>query len=163
MKKSIPERSATTQIIVDYLGKITDPTALITWITLAGLVNCNPNYVHSYLSSARKILVKEYQKNFITIHGQGIRLAAPNDAVAVGKLSTTKIHREAKRGLQRMTCTVYEEMTNENKIAFNAQASALGVMHAITDNRSINKIAKVCEEKKDKLLLQDTLKAFGVN
>jgi hypothetical protein len=112
------------------------------------------------LASARRILRRDHRILFSTVPKVGLRRADSDLVLKEGRSSIEKIHRESRRGAEKLVCADFESMTNEQKVKHNASAAALGALHAITKGTSIKKLEGATESAKQQLPLAATLEAF---
>lgn len=158
-KCTIAERSITSSMLVDLLAKGNDSYSYTELSRHAGgdvRSECRGN-----LATAMRIVRKEYGICYQTIRRVGIKRMQPSDAAAVGMHSITKMHREAKRGMERMACADASALDNAQKIQFNAVASGLGAIGLMTQPKAIAKLEQAVTKTNDKLALCDTLAQFG--
>lgn len=80
--------------------------------------------------------------------------------VDAGGCSVTKIHREAKRGAERLACVEYESLTNDERIRHSATAAALGALFSMTKTSSLKKLETAAAKTQERLGVGDTLKIF---
>lgn len=160
-RRSIPERSMETSLLVDFLSAA---TCLVTDDQLSKACGADVRKeAHSNLQSARKIVLSEQGRWWKRIRGVGYEPSIPSDAPALGRYSIGRIHRESRRSLKRIGgCGDLSKLTNEERIRADAVASALSALGQFTQTATVKRLEAACQQKADKLLLGETLKQFGV-
>lgn len=111
------------------------------------------------LQTARRIVMREYQHVWDTVRGEGLKRLKGEAVISAGKHSLSKIHREAKRGAEKLGCVEYDKLEPESQVSHNATAAMLGALFSLSTNRSVAKLEAKAETAKQRLSLDETLKA----
>lgn len=160
LKRTIQERSIDTQLLVDHLLSIR-PEETADYATLSKIIGRDVTASGSPLHSARRIAEREGRIVFGTIRKVGLKRLADSEIVTVGRYSLGRIHREAKRGANRLSCADYSKLSREAQSEHNATAAGLGALFAITGTPAQKKLLHAAEAATDRLSLQKTLSVFA--
>jgi hypothetical protein len=154
-------RSFDVQQLVERLTKLTiGETA--TYAELAEIVGGeqDADVFRSQLQSARRIIQRENQIVTAVIRGEGITRLDNLGIVKTGASSIGKIRRESMRGIKRLACADYEQLTQAERAKHDAAASHLAVLGEFSRAKTVEKIEKAAEQKIGKLNVNETLDAF---
>jgi hypothetical protein len=160
-RKAIQELSADTSLLVERLRKVgVGETIAYDDLTKAvdrdvrGIANGN-------LRSAIHIVQRDYQIVFGTLRGVGLKRLDDVGTVALADNSIRKIHREAKRGRDKLLCVSdVAKLSNEERIKYNAGLAAFGALHEVTKTKSQERLEAAVKTVGDKLPVATTLQAF---
>jgi hypothetical protein len=111
------------------------------------------------LHSARRVVMREYQHVWDTVRGEGLKRLKGEAVVAAGKHSLQRIHREAKRGAEKIACVEYDKLPRDAQVSHNATAAMLGALFSLSGNRSVAKLEQKSADATQRLSLDETLKA----
>lgn len=114
------------------------------------------------IGSACRIVRREHGIDYCTVRGVGLRRADCEASIAVGRAAIASVHRASRRTLQRLGCAPIAEMTNGQKIAFNAVAAGIGAIGMITQSRTVKKLEAAQSVATERLSLENTLRVFGM-
>jgi len=158
-KWTIVERSIATAMLVDLIAK---GAAEYSYADLSRQAGGNVQAeCYGNLATAVRVVRKEHGLCYQTVRNVGIKLMESKDAATTGMASITKMHREARRGMERMGCADLSSLDNNQKIQFNAVASGLGAIGLMTQPKAIARLETAVAKHDGKLALADTLKEFG--
>lgn len=159
--KAIPELSVDTSLLVERLRKLA-VNEVISWDDLSAVVSRDVRReAHSNLSSARRIAQRDYEIITACVRGEGLKRLDDSGIVSTADHSMSKIHREAKRGISRLSCVSdFDKLDNTTKIKMNAARAGLGVMSEITKTKNVAKLENAVEKSNATLPIAETLKVF---
>lgn len=159
--KSIPEMSADTRAVVDYLRKETEP--VVPYAKLNELTGRSLNGKHRYiLISALKHLLANDGLVYGAVRGVGIKRLNDTEIVAAGSETLPRIRRAARRGIKRLTSVQdFNALKPDDQTKHNALVSVLGVMAHAAKPKSLEKIEERVQQAKASLPLKRTLEAFA--
>ena len=161
-KRSIPERSAQTILLMDALRKLANPGDFVPYASLSAVCGRNVQKEgRCYLASAVRALLHEEGLLYVTVYAQGIKRGGAGVALDCGRQSVAKIHREGRRGIKKMGSADLSKLDNEGRVAFNAVGAALGALSLVSQSRSVEKLRLACATEQRKLELKETLQQFG--
>ena len=154
------ERSADTLLLMSALEKL-DVGETMTYEDLTDVVKRSvQGSARHNLNSARKILERERRRVFGIIMGVGVKRLNDKEIAVSGVDTIKRVKRMASRGINRMTCVIYEHLDNDSKIRFNTDASILGALAHISKGTSIKKIENKAKEQQQRLAIGATLEMF---
>jgi hypothetical protein len=157
-------RSLITQELVRKLCEI--PTGeIITYNTLSGIAGENSQLkARGTIESARKILHRDYNIDFITLTNIGLKRAENSEIVTHSKKYISRSRNSIKKGCSIYQCLNYDGLNNEEKVHANTTSSMLGVLELITRPKIIKRIEQEVRKHNEPLqletTLQETLKLF---
>jgi len=111
-----------------------------------------------YVRTARKMAENESGKLFVTVIGEGVRLATVEDQAAEPDTQIRKVRRLSNRALFRLSHVTYEKLPDEAKARHNASASIFGAIKFFSRKNSIEKIE--AQTSQVKLDVDKTIAAF---
>lgn len=160
-KKAIQELSADTSLLVERLRKV-EVGETIDYQTLTNVIDRDVrDEASGNFRSALHIVQRDYQIVFGTIRGVGVKRLGDSEKVACADNSIRKIHREAKRGRDKLLCvTDTDKLSNADRIKFNTGIAAFGALHEVTKTKAIERLEAAVKKSADKLPLSSTLQAF---
>lgn len=161
-KKPIGVRSLQTQILLDCLRKAIEANAeIVTWDELTAALGENIHDHNSKLLTARKIVLREFERDFITIRNVGIKPATPEEALSHAQDERRGVSKKAKRAMEILYhgCK-YDELPKEKQASHNTEMSVLAMLSHAAQERTVKKIASKVESAGVKLSLEGTLEAL---
>ena len=158
---TIAERSHLSNLLIEELRKV-EPGGSIPYKQLSDVCGRNVQRDgYCYLATARRVLLREHETDFATVPKVGLKRVEPNEAAGIGAHSITKMHRESKRGLKRLSVTKVGELDRMEMTKFNAVASGLGALYLMTETRAVKRLESAVDKTQAQLGLKDTLAQFG--
>lgn len=159
-KKSIPELSVDTQLIIARLKKL-EKGDFIEYAELSKIVNGDiQRRNRCSLDRARHRLLKDERMVFEVVQGKGIKRINDVDSIGIGTNATRRVRRLSRKAAEKMMCTDYEKLSREDRVEFNTQISVLGALCVITQTNKIKSIQTAVEQSQEKLALNKTLELF---
>lgn len=156
--KSIAERSIRTTLLMDTLR----PAEFVSYADLTKACGADvQDEGRGSLQSAIRALRREERLLFVIVPREGVKRGGAVEAVACGMGSAKKIHREAKRGFDKLTTADPAKMGNEERIQYHTAASVLGTLTLMTAGKSIKQLEAPVKVKQERLSLPETFKVFG--
>ncbi|MBN6819536.1 hypothetical protein JRF84_08030 [Methylobacterium organophilum] len=134
---------------------------IVTYADLSAEVGKKVDGSFPALASARRILLREDQRVFDVITGQGLKRL--NDVEIVGTSSRTakRIRRMAGRGVRTLAAVQnFSSLPREEQMRHTAALSVFGVIAEMSGERAIQKVEKIAEGQSGTLPIAQTLDAF---
>lgn len=158
--KSIAELSIDTRVLVSVLNRVATG-ALLAYETLSKAISRDvQGDSRAVLSSARRIVQRDYGIVFACVSGVGLKRLSSADVVDQSSRHIEKSHRCAHRGIKELSSVDTSQLTNDQAVSFSARVSHLGVIANMTTDRAIKKIENVQQASQQLLSLAQTLDAF---
>jgi hypothetical protein len=159
-KRTIFEVGATTTLLVDKLQAV---EGYISYNELSDAAGANVQKKgRGSLTSARRIMQRDHGKLFLTVRGEGLRVANEYDAKAIATHSIRKTHSEMRRGMKRIQTLDIGKLDNEERKEVFAGQSLMGAVYLMSQRKSVTKLIDRCAEANKELAFSETLKEFGV-
>ena len=134
-----------TKQLVDYLKCIPVGTK-ITYNDISTIIGYDVQRAHRHvLTSARKILEREYSIVFGTIIKYGLKRLEDIEIVHTGNEGIRKIRKTSRRYARRVVCIDYDTLPQDSKREHNIVLSILGTMHHMTSTKQRKKIENIVE------------------
>ena len=155
------QRSYEVNQLVERLSKLAVGEQL-TYEDAAALVGQDRDgeRFRAMLTSARRIVQSDKLIVFGTVPTVGLERLDGVAIVKTGATSIAKIRRESQRGLRRLACVKYEELSQADRAKHDAAASHLGVLTEFSKASTVKKMTAAAETKVAKLNVEETLDAF---
>jgi len=159
-RRSIPERSMVTSLLVDYLshqdGFVSD--GALSKVCGADVTE----EARGNMTSARKAVRSEKGQWWKRVKG-GYEPCTAKDAGPLARYGVDSMHRTAHRTVKRVEgCGDLSGLDNTERVHLNASLSAVAAIAQFTQSRTVKRLEAACQQKADKLLVGETLKQFGV-
>ncbi len=146
------KRSLETDQLIGRLRKATPENPMVSYSELNAIIRGDVQKTHhGRLVQARRRLQADFSMEFITIPSEGVKLATASERLSKGMDVIPAIHRVANRGAKTLGTTNLSELTNDEKIKFNATASMVGVMLHATKATSVKRIEQAAGKAQDRL------------
>lgn len=160
-RKGIAELSIDTRLLANHLSKA-NPGDVLTYDDLSKVIGRDVRGKQGYqrLQSARRVVRRENDMIFATIAKVGLRCCDDAGKVRIANGYIDRVHSAAKKGINVVSAINYDKLENNDRIALNATASHLGVLHQITTAKAQKKLTQAVTEVNDKLPLAKTLEQF---
>lgn len=159
-KGSIAELSIDSRLLAERLMNL-EVGETISYVELSAIIRRNVQKEAGVnLRTARRLIMREHRIIIGTIRSEGVKRLDDLGAMKSGEQSLGKIHREAKRGAEKLACVTFENLSNEEKTKHLTTSAAIGALFTITKTSSLKKLEKATGESKQSLPLTATLEAF---
>ena len=141
-KRTINEVSADTLALYEALKDITID-GMITYANLSDLIGRDvQSEAIGSLTTARRMCQMEDQIVFSPVRGVGLKRLDDSGIVEYADNDIAKIHRAARRGVERLGCASYANLSEEQKPSFNAKAAVLGTIATHSRRAHVKQIEK---------------------
>lgn len=100
------------------------------------------------LETARRWCLKEHQMVFGAQRGVGMVRLSDTQIVHGADQDIVKVRRHAQRGMAKLACASYENLSDEMKPEFNAKAAILGTLIQHSNPAQIKQVQKTYAEMK---------------
>ena len=157
---SITEMSADARLLTEYLQKKQEGD-IVTYDEISEFLGCDVRIKRHVLETARRHLLKENMV-FDTVIKIGIkRLTASEIANGSGRKSISRIRRETGRGIKKLRVAAAYDLSKEDIIRMNTDASMLGAVKMFTTPASMKKLqGKIASNSGSEMPVGKTLELF---
>ena len=162
MNKAIPELSIDARHLQERLEKLA-PGEEITWGALSEVIGRDVRgAAKGPLETARRRAQKESEIVVAAVRGVGLKRLDNAAIVTTGQSIFGTIGRAARRGVKRILCADFAELTNEQRIKHNSYVSGLGAVAHMAKPNQLKKLEGQVETASVKELpLARTLEVFS--
>lgn len=112
------------------------------------------------LMSARRIVQRDFDMVFDTIHNQGIKRLNDAEIVALGDRLPGRIRRMARRSIKVVTKARDEHLSNEQIVQRNATVSMAGVLVHMASRGAVERLESAVRVNAGELPVGKTLELF---
>lgn len=116
---------------------------------------------YSNLKTARTIMQREDGVVWDVKRGVGLVRLKHGEIVESGSDTRSRIHKTAEKGLKRLECADYSQLTRPQQVQYNAEMSVHGVLCSISSNKSFLKAERASGNQSRQLNIGETLELFG--
>ncbi|HUX79214.1 MAG TPA: hypothetical protein VMW10_05660 [Alphaproteobacteria bacterium] len=163
MSKTISERSHKTDMLVNFLRETT-PGQKITYLALSAIIN-NENVQETgraYLTSARRILLREDRIAFDTLRNEGILHLEDKDIINSSiDIARKKIRQTTRKSLKRLQCADRGKAKGALGNTYDSGLVFLGTLSVFTLKSSVKKIEHKVAQSHLKLSAKQTFELFA--
>ena len=159
MKKGIMEISIESQLLIDYLSKVSTKR-LVTYGQLSKLVGFEVSGGTSQLQTAKRNLIRDYDMVFDVVRGKGVVLMTDKEVIDSTPRDFEKVRRTLNRSKKKIAVVNYDKLTHSYKQRWNVMATNLATLYHFTKKKTLTQITERVKEADDKLSLSNTLKYF---
>jgi len=159
--RTIPELSVDTQILERKLQSAEPGEILPYEVLTASIRRCVRTEAYSNLQSARRRLERA-GCHFETVRGVGVKRIPNEDVPATTKaFAMTKIRRISRRSARRLLSVDYNRLSEGAKVIHNTALSVFGAVSAVTQPKTLKRVAERVREQHQKLPVAETLALFA--
>ena len=156
-KMKIMQRSPFTDDIIRELRKVPQGAG-IGYDELSAAVGMNVRGTNN-LQTARNALMSEGIL-FATKRGEGLIRCDAKAGASIMRNDARAVGRHARRALKKGSTVNIAELTNEDRVSFNASAALLGAVGAMASTSGIRKLEEKTKNSLERLPLGKTLDAL---
>lgn len=152
------EASSDARFLTQALAKV-EPGQLVTYVELSAAIGRDVRtHAGAQLQTAIRTQLAE-GRVFEAIAGSGYRLLTSGEIVKTqAAKGFQRIGRMARRTAKKVGAAKFEELTNSEKVAHNAQLSMLGALGHLSKPRALETLEKHVTQNSAELPIGDTLK-----
>jgi hypothetical protein len=163
-KRSIPEASAATLLLVQRLSEAT-PGQTITYAELSNIAGGDvrkDNRASKRLHSARKITLREHKRLFGAIPNEGLKCLDDSGKLGAARADVSGIARKAKRAEKKlMSVDNYGALSAEERRRYNATLAQVNLAQMVaTENAGKKLVAAESGETQKLTDPRDVLKTL---
>lgn len=147
-QRSFPNISIETNSLVNHF-KDKPEGAISTYKELEDLVgrSCRPDGSgYRYLSSAKKILLRDYNMVLDAEPKIGVRVCTNEETMVVAGRDQKRGRRAILRSRKKLSTVEYGRLDQGKKVEWNARMSLLGALDLITTPKAIKKVEKLVSD-----------------
>ena len=159
-QRGIAEKSADTITIEHRLRKLS-VDEIVTYDELSTLLGRD---VRTHCSGNMQTARKELEKDalfFGTVRGKGIVRLSNDGAVESSKSHLVRARRATTRGLRKLACVPFEQLSDKAKKSHLVTSAQLGAMNLFAKSSSARKIEQKTNGSEQPVPIGETLKLFG--
>lgn len=143
--RSIPNIALETKTLVDFLKAKPEGTT-IPYAELNELIG-RPTEVggsgHGYLSSARRILLRDHGILVDAEPKIGIRVCTNDEKIIVAGRDVSRARRAVKRSGQKLRSVEYARLDDGQKRNWNARMSMVGALELLSAPKAVERVEKI--------------------
>jgi hypothetical protein len=118
-------------------------------------------FAHGAMNTARKCLLRDKRIVFDSVRDVGLVRLGDAEIVKSSTSDVQSIKRKSMKRIQKLSCVVFENLTDDAKRQHLALSSQLGVIAMFSANGSTKKIESHVKPNSSQLAIGETLKLFG--
>jgi hypothetical protein len=158
----IPEFSVDGQRLAMAMREV-PVDGVISYADLSALISRNVQREgRSALMSARRQLQRDERMIFDAVKNVGIKRLTDSLVVSTSQSALRHINRTSRKGMGRLVCVDYQNLTREEMVRHNTSLSLLSVFYEVTKVKSVRQIECVVAVTQKVLRLEETLELFRV-
>lgn len=140
--RSFPGIALETKLLIDLLkGKVEGDTVSYADLELCIGRPCTPNTQgYSYLQSARRILLRDYNMVLDSEPKIGVRVCTNDEKMIVSGRDLKRARRATQRSRQKLRSVEYERLDEPKKKEWNSRMSLVGALDLMTTDRAVKKV-----------------------
>ena len=134
----------------------------VKYSELNEIIGCNVQQEgRGYMDTARKMCERELDRAFGTVINEGLKCLEDKEVIETAVFAVGHIRRTSRKYIKKLRCVKdFASLPNEEKIRFNAYASALGVMSNMTKTSNMKKIEAKVQDTQESLPYIKALEAL---
>lgn len=158
--KTIPSIGVDAQCIAKRLEKA-EVGEIIPYAELSEIIKRNvQGDGRGSMQTAINIMRREHQRIFKPIRGIGIKRLVAGEILDIGTDALASIGRKSRRASQQVKHAPYDQLTRDQKTAYNMQLSVLGVLAVVTKPKRLEALESKIAEAGDVIAVNKTLELF---
>lgn len=142
-------------------SKKKDFVTVLEYDTLSKVAGCDVTKKRYVLRTARAIVQREERMLFQPVKGIGIKLLTPSEEVGVGEDGLKAINKKATKTLKEMSCVKFDELSDQDKIRHNVNASIVGATRQFTGRNAKLKIEGAVVQQSERIDVSDAIRLFS--
>lgn len=149
-QRSFPNASIETKMIVEFVleRSRSGSDRTIKYDEIETLISQDPRANGSgykYLTSARRILLRDHAILLDAEAKVGVRICTNEEKIAVSGRDLKKARRAVGRSRQKLGSVEYERLSEDKKRDWNARMSLVGALNLMTEPRAIQTIDRAVQ------------------
>lgn len=157
--QTIAEQAVDTRLLVSLLQKA-EMGQVFTYEQLSDQLGRNIMGDCPNLSSARRIVQRDFDIVFDVMRGEGIKRLSDGEIIALGDRLPGKVRRLSKRMVTKLSKARDEKLSNEQIVQRNATVSMAGAFIHMATKSGMDKLEKAVRVNAAELAVGKTLELF---
>lgn len=155
------EKSADAKILINLLEEAVVGQTVSYQQMSAAIGRDVRKHALSSLGTARRFLQKEKRMVFGAERGVGLVRLNDNDVVRSVESDRLKVHRQAKRTMNKLSTVEFNKLDDENKKAHVSVSAQMGAIAMFSHKSANKKIESQVSTSQQNISIGETLKMFG--
>lgn len=138
-RRVIPNVSIEASLLVEKF-KSQAPMVETAYGELTGLLGCSMEMLHRYISTTRRILLRDHAVYLETVRGVGVRVANDSGKLNAGARDMGSARRALGRASRKLESVEYKNLTAEERREYNARGSVLGALKLLGASSAVKRL-----------------------